>query len=150
VSLEALEGTARGAARGRVRAVGVAADAASRTYAVQVAVPNADHALRAGMVATVAIATGGTHDAVAVPTTAIARDADGATVVHVLDRAAGRVRTRRVTVGGSVDGGVGDGALVAVARGLAAGEPVVVAGGQRVRDGARVSLVGADAAETRP
>jgi hypothetical protein len=49
-----------------------------------------------------------------------------------------------------VDGGVSDGALVAVARGLAAGEPVVVAGGQRVRDGARVSLVGADAAETRP
>jgi multidrug efflux pump subunit AcrA (membrane-fusion protein) len=88
------------------------------------------------------VATGTERDAVAVPAGAVARDADGATLVYVFDRAAGRARARRVTVGAPVDGGAPG--LVRVARGLDAGEPVVVAGQQRVRDGARVSVVGAD------
>ena len=96
------------------------------------------------MVATATVATGAEHDAVAVPAGAVARDADGATLVYVFDRAAGRARARRVTVGAPVDGGAPG--LVRVARGLDAGEPVVVAGQQRVRNGARVSVVGADAA----
>jgi RND family efflux transporter MFP subunit len=49
VTLEALADSAP--ARGRVTAVGVAADPASRTYSVQIEVPNASHRLRAGMVA---------------------------------------------------------------------------------------------------
>jgi len=140
VTLEALADSAP--ARGRVTAVGVTADPASRTYSVQIEVPNASHRLRAGMVASAAVATGTERDAVAVPAGAVARDADGATLVYVFDRAAGRARARRVTVGAPVDGGAPG--LVRVARGLDAGEPVVVAGQQRVRDGARVSVVGAD------
>lgn len=153
VALEALAGTPAESARGRVATVGVAADPASRTYPVKVAVPNDRRLLRAGMVATVAVATGAARSAVAVPAAAVARDADGATLVYVLDRAAGRARARRVEVGapvgilsgnppdGSLGGSVGGG-LVAVARGLAAGEPVVVAGQERLRDGARVAVVG--------
>jgi membrane fusion protein (multidrug efflux system) len=96
------------------------------------------------MVATVAVATGGSHAAVAVPAAAVTRDADGATLVYVLDRAAGRVRARRVTVGAAAGTSGGDAALVTVGRGLAAGEPVVVAGQQRVRDGARVDVIAGD------
>ncbi len=139
VELEALGRSAEG----RVRFVNVAADPASRTYAVQVAVPNPDGVLRAGMVAAVAVRTGGRRPAVAVPAAAVARDADGATLVYVPapPDAGGvaRVRARRVEVGAAL------GDRVEVARGLAAGEPVVVAGQERLRDGARVTA-GAPAA----
>jgi membrane fusion protein (multidrug efflux system) len=93
------------------------------------------------MVATVAVATGASRPAVAVPAAAVARDADGATLVYVHDPAAGRVRARRVEVGAALGDASGG---VAITRGLRAGEPVVVAGQQRLRDAARVSVVGAD------
>ncbi len=121
---------------GRVAHVGVVADPASRTYSVKVAVPNASGALRGGMVATVLLPTGRARDAVVVPAAAVARDPDGATVVYVYAPGEGRVRARRVEVGGA------RGADVEVARGLTAGEPVVVAGQQRVRDGSAVTVPG--------
>lgn len=119
---------------GRVAHVGVVADPASRTYSVKVAVPNAAGALRGGMVATVLLPTGRARDAVVVPAAAVARDPDGATVVYVYAPAEGRVHARRVEVGDA------RGATVEVARGLAAGEPVVVAGQQRLRDGSAVTV----------
>lgn len=125
---------------GRVRLVGVAADPASRTYPVEVTVPNGSQALRAGMVATVAVQAGARRTVVAVPAAAIARDAEGATQVWQHDEASGRVRARRVTVGAPLDGG-----LVEVSAGLAGGEPVVVGAQQRVREGARVTVAGASA-----
>ncbi len=128
---------------GRVQLVGVAADPASRTYTVKVVVPNRDRLLRAGMVASVAVATGASREAVAVPSAAVARDPEGATRVYVHDAAAGRARARRVTVGAPLPGGA-----VEVSAGLAAGEPVVVAAQERVRDGARVAPVPAAGADT--
>jgi RND family efflux transporter MFP subunit len=122
---------------GRVQLVGVAADPASRSYTAKVVVPNADGALRAGMVASVAIATGTSTQVVAVPVSAVARDPEGAPRVYLLDARSGRARARRVTVGAPLAGGA-----VEVVDGLAAGEPVVVAGQERVRDGARVAAVG--------
>lgn len=119
---------------GRVAHVGVVADPASRTYAVKVALPNASGALRGGMVATVLLPTTRTRDAVVVPAAAVARDPDGATVVFVYAPREGRVHARRVEVG---DAG---GADVEVARGLSVGEPVVVAGQQRLRDGSAVAV----------
>lgn len=119
---------------GRVRFVNVAADPASRTYAVQIAVPNVDGALRAGMVAAVALRTGARRPAVTIPATAVARDAEGATLVYVPD-GTGRVRARRVAVGAAIGQGI------EVTSGLAAGEPVVVAGQERLRDGAQVTVV---------
>jgi RND family efflux transporter MFP subunit len=123
---------------GRVQLVGVAADPASRTYAVRIVVPNDDRALRAGMVASVAIATGASRAVVGVPATAVARDPEGATRVYLHDTAAGRARARRVTVGVPL----ADGA-VEIVDGLEAGEPIIVAGQERLRDGARVSAVDA-------
>jgi RND family efflux transporter MFP subunit len=127
---------------GRVRHVGVAADPASRTFAVLVVVPNANGALRGGMVASVVVATGAVRDVVAVPSTAIAHDAEGATRVYVADAASGRVRARRVAIGAPLADG-----LVEIGDGLVAGEPVVVAGEERLHDGARVTLV-ADTSRT--
>lgn len=121
---------------GRVERVGVAADPASRTYTVTVAAPNADGALRAGMVASVAIATGASRAAVAVPASAVGRDAEGATQLLVHDAAAGLARARRVTVGAPLPDG-----RVVITDGVAAGEPVIVSGGERARDGARVRAV---------
>lgn len=120
---------------GRVAHVGVVADPASRTYAVKVALPNAAGALRGGMVATVLLPTGRARDAVVVPAAAVARDPDGVTRVFVYAPAERRVHARRVEVGAA------RGAGVEIARGLAAGEPVVVAGQQHLRDGAAVAVV---------
>ncbi|HEY0776362.1 MAG TPA: efflux RND transporter periplasmic adaptor subunit, partial [Gemmatirosa sp.] len=121
---------------GRVAHVGVVADPASRTYAVKVALPNAAGALRGGMIATVLLPTARVRDAIVVPAAAVARDPDGATVVYVYTPADGRVRARQVQVGDA------RGADVEIARGLAAGEPVVVAGQQRLRDGSPVVVAG--------
>jgi RND family efflux transporter MFP subunit len=129
---------------GRVQLVGVTADPASRTYTVKVVVPNADRVLRAGMVASVAITTGASSHAIAVPVSAVARDPEGAPRVYLLDAGAGTARARRVTVGVPLAGG-----SVEIVDGLAAGEPVIVAGQERVRDGARVVAVSGSVAATR-
>ncbi len=121
---------------GRVAHVGVVADPASRTYAVKVALPNPTGALRGGMVATVVLPTGRARDAVVVPAAAVMRDADGVTLVYVYAPSERRVRARRVEVGDARGGNV------EVARGLAAGEPVVVGGQQRLRDGSAVTVPG--------
>jgi len=119
---------------GRVRLVGVAADPATRTYTVEVEVPNPERALRAGMVAEAAVSRQGTARVVTVPLQAVVRDADDATRVYLLDPQQGRVHARRVQVGDV------HGAEVEVVDGLRGGEPVVVAGQHRVREGSRVAV----------
>lgn len=119
---------------GRVTLVGVAADPATRSYAVEVSVPNPRRRIKVGMVAEASVRGDRRERAVAVPLGAVVRDADGATLLYVLDQNGGRVHARRVTLGQA------SGDDVEVLRGLAAGEPVVVAGQHRVRDGSRVSV----------
>jgi multidrug efflux pump subunit AcrA (membrane-fusion protein) len=122
---------------GKVDAVGVAADAASRTYTVKITVPNHDHLLRAGMIAEARIyAEHETMQALTVPGDAIVRDARGVTLVYVFDPSRGRVDARRVEPGDLVEN------EVAIRTGLKAGEQIVVAGQQNVREGARVTGAG--------
>ncbi|HEX8906685.1 MAG TPA: efflux RND transporter periplasmic adaptor subunit, partial [Longimicrobiaceae bacterium] len=122
---------------GRVRLVGVAADPATRTYTVEVEVPNPGRVLRAGMVAEATLRRAGTARMVTVPLQAVVRDQDDATLVYLLDAQTGRVHARRVQVG-QVHGDD-----VEVADGLSGGEPVVVAGQHRVREGSRVAVADA-------
>jgi RND family efflux transporter MFP subunit len=117
---------------GRVTSVGVVADPTTRTYAVEISVPNPAHRLRAGMVAEATVQTSRQETAITVPAPAVMRDADGATVVYVLDPGTARVHRRRVTVGAM------HADAVDIATGLAAGDVVLVAGQQRVRDGSTV------------
>jgi membrane fusion protein (multidrug efflux system) len=125
---------------GRVSLVGIAADPTTRSYAVEIEVPNGTRRLRPGMVAEATVERATRDSVVAVPAAAVVRGADGATAVYVLDAPTKRAHVRRVAVGGAWND------VVEIARGVMPGEMVLVAGQQRVRDGARVTLT----AETAP
>jgi multidrug efflux pump subunit AcrA (membrane-fusion protein) len=66
---------------GKVETVGVAADPASRTYAVKIAVPNPERLLRAGMVSEARIFSPVIVNVITVPGDAIVRDPQGITQV---------------------------------------------------------------------
>jgi len=126
---------------GRVSLIGVAADPATRSYTVEIAVPNPARRLRAGMVAEATIKTRESTSAMMVPASAVLHDGgvNGTTIVYVLDRDATRVHTRRVTTGAA------RGDSLEITSGVATGEQIVVAGQQRLRDGTRVQQVPANA-----
>ncbi len=121
---------------GRVELVGVAADPASRTYPVRIAVPNPQHLLRAGMVAEVRIEGAVRVKALTLPGEAIDRDVRGETRVFVYSPERKRVYARRVEVGEPA------GAELEILSGLSGEEQVVVAGRQNVREGSLVEVEG--------
>jgi RND family efflux transporter MFP subunit len=116
-----------------VTMIGVSADPASRTYPVKLDVPNPGRTLLPGMVAEAHIGGARVVRALTVPGEAVVRDAEGATLVFVYAPSERRVYGRRVTVGAPID------REVEIRDGLAPGDLVVVAGQQRLRDGARVA-----------
>jgi RND family efflux transporter MFP subunit len=126
---------------GRVSLIGVAADPATRSYTVEISVRNPQRRLRAGMVAEAMITTGQVTTAMVVPAAAVVHDGgvDGRTIVYVLDRDGARVHARRVTTG------IARGDSLEIASGITPADRVVVAGQQRVRDGARVQVADAGA-----
>ena len=124
---------------GRVELVGAAADPASRAFSVKIAVPNPRRLLRAGMIAEARIQSDAEVDTITLPVDAVVRDPQGATLVFVYSPPQQRVYGRRVELGPV------RGREVEIQSGLAAGEPVVVAGQHQVREGMRV-----EAAEARP
>src|SRR5262245_10125917 len=126
---------------GRIREIAGQADAASRTYGVRVAVANPPPGMRLGMTATVAIRIDGDGPAMVVPLTALS-EGDGAPVVFVVDAQKRTVRRTPVTVAGTANEGV------RVAGGLTAGDLVVTAGVQFLRDGMRVRLLGERSAKS--
>jgi len=123
---------------GRVSLIGVAADPATRSYAVEISVPNPARRLRAGMVAEATITTRESRSALLVPASAVLHDGgvNGTTVVYVLDGGEARAHARRVTTG------IARGDSLEITSGIASGDQVVVAGQQHLRDGARVQPAG--------
>lgn len=121
---------------GKVEAVGVAADPASRTYTVKIAVPNPEHVLRAGLVSEARIYGAAMVNAITVPGEAIVRDEQGVIHVYVYSPAQQRVYLRRVEVGTPV------GNEIEIRSGLNAGDQVVVAGQQNVREGSPAKIAG--------
>jgi RND family efflux transporter MFP subunit len=124
---------------GRVSLIGVAADPATRSYTVEISVPNRARRLRAGMVAEASITTSATQSALMVPAAAVLHDGgvNGTTIVYVLDRdntTTTRAHARRVTTG------VARGDSLEITSGLAVNDRIVVAGQQRLREGAAVKL----------
>jgi len=122
-------------AEGRIREIAGQADPASRTYAVRVAVGHPPQAMRLGMTATVAIRIDGEGPAMVVPLTAVT-EAEGTPVVFVVDAEKRTVRRTPVTIAGTTNDGV------KVSGGIKAGDMVVTAGVQFLRDGMRVRLPG--------
>jgi RND family efflux transporter MFP subunit len=121
---------------GKVEVVGVAAEAASRTYTTKIAVANPERVLRAGMVSEVRIFSSTKMNALTVPGDAIVRDAQGVVHVYVYSPEQKRVYLRRVDVGSPV------GSEVEIRSGLGGDEQVVVAGQQNVREGSPVKVMG--------
>jgi RND family efflux transporter MFP subunit len=120
---------------GRLREIAGQADAASRTYAVRIAVSAPPETMRLGMTATVALRVEDEAAAVVVPLAALT-ESNGSPVVFVVDPASKAVRLTPVVVGGIADDGV------RIASGLQAGDTVVIAGVQFLREGQRVRLLG--------
>jgi membrane fusion protein, multidrug efflux system len=118
---------------GRIREIAGQADAASRTYSVRITVNAPPRTMGLGMTASVAIRIDDQAVPVVVPLTAVT-ESDGSPVVFVLDPANKAVRKTPVVVGAMVEDGV------SIAEGLRAGELVVTAGVQFLRDGMRVRL----------
>jgi multidrug efflux pump subunit AcrA (membrane-fusion protein) len=122
--------------QGKVETVGVAADPASRTYMVKIAVENPEHVLRAGMVSEARIFGSKIVNAITVPADAIVRDVRGVTQVYVYAPAARRVYARWIEAGAPV------GSEIEIRSGLTGNEQVVVAGQQNVREGSPAKLAG--------
>lgn len=133
VTIPALGGRAF---EGKVDAVGVAAEPASRTYTVKIAVPNPERVLKAGMVAEARIFSSQMVNVMTVPGSAIVHDARGITEIFVYEPSQQRVYARRVEVGAPIAN------EVEIRSGLTGNEQVVVAGQQNVREGSPVKVVG--------
>jgi RND family efflux transporter MFP subunit len=120
---------------GRLEALGVAADSASRTYTAKIAVSNPAHLLREGMVSQAQIFGSAMVNALTVPGSAIVNDARGVTQVYVYYPAQQRVYARRVELGSFI------GNEVEVKSGLNPSDRVVIAGQQNVREGSPVRVI---------
>jgi RND family efflux transporter MFP subunit len=138
VTLPALPGESF---EGMVRVINVSADPNTRTFMTRIAIPNPKHTLRIGMVAEARIRGDRSVRMLTLPIEAIVRDPQGATMVYVYYPDRKRVYARRVETGGLY------GREIEIKRGLAGEEPVVLAGQERLRDGAAVSVTGARAPE---
>lgn len=125
---------------GRITKIAPAADPRGRVFDVEITVPNADGALRVGMVAAVQVGDKGATAAplaLVVPLSAIvrAKGRDGYAVFVVEDKGGESVaRLRDVTLGGMI------GNQIAVTDGIQAGERVIVSAAI-ITDGERVSLI---------
>jgi RND family efflux transporter MFP subunit len=125
---------------GRVSLIGVAADPTTRSYTVEVTVPNPARQLRAGMVAEATVSTNQSVTALLVPAAAVLHNGtDGATIVYALDKGDSRVHARRVTTGAA------RGDSLEITSGLTTGDRIVVAGQHRLREGALVQPMATNA-----
>jgi membrane fusion protein, multidrug efflux system len=120
---------------GRIREIAGQADPASRTYAVRIAVDAPPQSMRLGMTASVTLNVDDEAAPMVVPLTALTED-EGGTVAFVVDQVSKAVRRTAVTIAGISE----DGARIA--DGLRAGDVVVTAGVQFLRDGMQVRLPG--------
>ena len=131
--LDALPGEER---RGEVYAVSPLVDAGGRSVLLRATVPNSDSRLRPGMFARVQLVLGA-DNVLTVPEAALAPSGQAQYVFTVRD---GHAHRTEVTLGERRDG------QVEILTGVGAGEQVVVAGFQRLTDGAPVEVMPSEAA----
>jgi membrane fusion protein (multidrug efflux system) len=131
VTLDAMPGKSYD---GKVLAVNPLVDAAGRAIVIRAQVRNQDTTLRPGMFARVRLITREQADAMVVPEQALVPQGSEQYVFKVIDDKASRVK---IETGQRRDG------MVEVIAGLKPGDVVVTAGQLKLRDGATVSIVGA-------
>jgi RND family efflux transporter MFP subunit len=124
----------------RVSRISSAADAKTRNFEVEVAIPNRDHVLKAGMIGALQFAVPAGHrqqPVVQIPLSAVVQASDGKYGVFVLGATnEGNVATlRQIEIGPIV------GTNVTVAGGLSPDDEVITMGANLVKDGQRVEVV---------
>lgn len=135
VSVDALGGRSY---TGSIDFVGSAVDGGSRTFQVEVVVPNPGLGIKPGMVADVRIARRTIEDAMAVPRHAVLRRETGYVVFVARPVDGGwRAEVRPVVPGAS------RGELVVIEEGLEPGDRVITVGQQRVAEGDALAITGA-------
>ncbi len=134
---DALPGQTR---EGEVGAISPLVDVGGRSILLRANVPNKDGDLRPGMFSRVQLQFSDDHTLV-VPETAVVPSTEGQFVYRVEDGRAMRV---------PVDVGQRRGGQVEITRGLAEGEHVVVAGSQKITDGAAVRIASPSAPAAKP
>ena len=122
--------------QGTVDALGMTADSLSRTYTAKIAVVNSDHLLRDGMVSEARIFGSEQVHVLTVPGSAVVRDAHGVANVYVYNSSRRMAFARRVETDEFMGG------EIVIKSGLAAGDQVVIAGQQNLREGSSAQLVG--------
>lgn len=139
LTVQALERGSRSVlAEGQVAALDNAIDPSTDTLRVKALFPNADDALFPNQAVNVRLKLDTLHDALAVPQPAVLRGVQGFYVY--LARRDGTVTARPVKPGPE------DGGWVAVEGDLQPGDRVVIDGTDRLREGAKVEVIDADAA----
>ena len=120
----------------RVSYVGTAVDPRTRTFPVEVVLPNAGRAIKPAMVANVEVVRQSLREAIVVPQEALVRVENGFVAYVVEERGGTTVaRVRRLALGPSQRN------QVVVESGLSGGERLIVVGQQQVADGDRVAIV---------
>jgi membrane fusion protein, multidrug efflux system len=122
-----------------IRYVGAAIDPRSRTFPIEVELPNAGHDIKPQMVANMAITRQEVQEAIVVPQDVLMRVEDGYVAYVVVEREGETVAEVRDVILGPTRRN-----LVVIEQGLAAGERLVVVGQKSVADGDRVNVVGTE------
>ncbi len=131
---------APGQFNGRITAIAPAADSRTRTFSIEVTVPNAGNVLRPGMVATLTLSGSRKDEPVPVlPLSAVVRAADNPNAfgVFVVEQRGDQfiARARTVTLGAAY------GNVIALEGGLKLGDRVIVTGATQVHDGQQVRVL---------
>lgn len=124
----------------RISRMSSAADAITRNFDVEVAIPNRDHLLKVGMIGSLQLAGGENEprpSSLQVPLSAMVQAKDGKYGVYVISNSgAGKVASLR-----SVEIGAVNGTDIAVTSGLVEGDQIITTGANLLKDGQRVEVV---------
>lgn len=127
-----VEGLAGKVFPGQISRMSFALDEATKTMLVEADLPNADHALRPGMYATVRVGVEKHTDAMLVPVEALVMEKASAFVFVAHD---GKAKKAAIKIG------FNDGEKVEVVNGLAGSDSVILAGKMTLVDGTAVNAV---------
>ncbi len=124
----------------RITRMSSAADAVTRNFEVEIAIPNRDHLLKVGMIGSLhlADADGGSRaSTLRVPLSSVVQAKDGKYGVFVVsDSSAGEVARLH-----SIDIGAVSGTEISVVNGLQAGDRIITTGANLLKDGQRVEVL---------
>jgi multidrug efflux system membrane fusion protein len=124
----------------RISRMSSAADATTRNFDVEVAIPNRDHLLKVGMIGSLQLAGDVSEkpaSSLLVPLSAIVQAKDGRYGVFVVS-GSGAASVARLQ---SVEIGSVNGTDITVVSGLAAGDRIITTGANLLKDGQRVEVV---------